>query len=207
MNPSPSKLLALRLRLVATLKALRDKVVRAFQRSTAVSPAVRELDFLKATNNYYEFARKLSELGLSDASEAISEFAKSIGAKWFNLAEQHLSELHYAVVAGHPRTTYSRAYYAAYNASKAVRYIENGWVSLRGDDHKEAWNLPDDFPDVDQWSDILRKLYEHRLRADYDNWAHSSAANTFGLAECEIHAAKFAAAAKDYLRNKRAVKL
>ena len=36
------------------------------------------------------------------------------------------------------RVTYSRSYYAAYNASKSIRYIVNGSVSLAGDDHKKA---------------------------------------------------------------------
>jgi hypothetical protein len=60
--------------------------------------------------------------------------------------------------------------HAAYNASKSVRYIVNGRVSLKGDDHGEASELPDDFPDVDRWSEAITRLYEHRLRADYDNW-------------------------------------
>jgi len=45
-----------------------------------------------------------------------------------------------------------------------------GTVSLKGDDHRKAPDLPSDFPDAATWSDALTRLYENRLRADYDNW-------------------------------------
>ncbi len=69
-----------------------------------------------------------------------------------------------AHAAGRTRAAYSRAYYAAYNASKAIRYHVNGVVSLKGDDHQAAPELPGDFPDLDQWSQLVAALYEHRLR-------------------------------------------
>ena len=51
-------------------------------------------------------------------------------------------------------------------------------VSLKGDDHHKASSgLPDDFPDVDRWSGVVTDLYEHRLRADYDNWQSTAAEN------------------------------
>jgi hypothetical protein len=37
-------------------------------------------------------------------------------------------------------------------------------------------NFPD-FPDVDRWSKAVAALYEHRLRADYDNWSNTASEN------------------------------
>ena len=56
-----------------------------------------------------------------------------------------------------PRSVYSRADYAAYNASQAVRYVVRGFVSLRGHDHKKVADLPSNFPDVDSWVAKVRK--------------------------------------------------
>lgn len=48
-----------------------------------------------------------------------------------------LARLHYADASAadpdmNSRTVYSRAYYAAYNASKAVRYVVRGSVTWEG---------------------------------------------------------------------------
>jgi len=94
---------------------------------------------------------------------------------------------------------YSRAYYAAYNASKAVRYVVRGFVSLRGDDHKKVADLPTSFPDVDSWVAKLPLLYEHRLRADYDNWSDTAVENVLSPAACLAAAAEFLKAAEQFL--------
>jgi hypothetical protein len=105
-----------------------------------------------------------------------------------------------AVDAGaNPRSVYSRAYYAAYNGSKALRYVVRGSVSLRGDDHKKVADLPGNFPDVDSWGSKLQLLYEHRLRADYDNWSDTAAENVLAPADCLAIAAAFLKAAEQFL--------
>lgn len=111
--------------------------------------------------------------------------------RWFELARRHLLDATAANALANPRAVYSRAYYAAYNASKAVRYIVRGWVSLRGDDHKKVADLPDNFPDVDAWVAKLPLLYEHRLRADYDNWSDTASENQLSPAECLAAAGEF----------------
>jgi hypothetical protein len=87
----------------------------------------------------------------------------------------------------------------AYNASKAVRYVVRGFVSLRGDDHKKVADLPGSFPDVDSWVSKLPLLYEHRLRADYDNWSDTAAENVLAPADCLAIAAEFLRAAEQFL--------
>src|SRR5262249_23050732 len=93
--------------------------------------------------------------------------------------------------------------YAVYNASKAVRYIVDGFVSLKGDDHPKASSgLPDDFPDVDRWSRVVTDLFEHRLRADYDNWDSTPAENLLTAAEAYDLAREFVNRCRAYLSRK-----
>lgn len=126
----------------------------------------------------------------------------AITASWIKLGDEHMADALAAQVAGRTRAAYSRAYYAAYNASKAVRYHVNGIVSLRGDDHQAAAELPDDFPDVDQWSKFIAGLYEHRLRADYDNWSNTASEHTLPPSDCITSAQRFLTECRQYLLQK-----
>ena len=74
-------------------------------------------------------------------------------------------------------------------------------MSLRGDDHKKVGQLPSSFPEVDSWATKLPLLYEHRLRADYDNWSDTTSENTLSPKDCLNLSREFLAAAKNYLRN------
>jgi hypothetical protein len=136
-------------------------------------PPLEELEFLKLVPNHGELTRKLQTIGTP--APDVLEYAKHICECWFKLAEEHLAEAQVALTAKCTRAVFSRSYYAAYNASKAARYIVSGWVSLKGDDHGRASaELPNDLPDVAQRSQDVTVLYEHRLRADYENWSTSS---------------------------------
>src|SRR5262245_46572262 len=134
-------------------------------------PPIDEREFLRITINHSEFCRKLDSLSQPSSRADIAEHACHVGLCWLKLAIEHLEDANSALAAGRRRAAYSRAYYAAYNASKSVRYVVSGFVSLKGDDHSKAADLPDDFTDVEKWAADITKLYEHRLRADYDNWA------------------------------------
>ena len=163
--------------------------------------------FLKATQNHAEFRRKLAELGLTTSSDEILEYARHVGECWFGLATEHLQDAKDAAQRGMSRSVYSRSYYAVYNASKAVRYLAQGWVSLKTEDHQKAVDLPGDFPDVDNWSIAVRELYEHRLRADYDNWATTAGKNTLKPDDCIARAETFVVEAARYLNRKYGTKL
>jgi hypothetical protein len=80
-----------------------------------------------------------------------------------------------------------------------VRYVVQGFVSLRGDDHKKVADLPSGFPDVDSWVSKLQLLYEHRLRADYDNWSDTASENVLAPTDCLAIAADFIEAAELFL--------
>jgi uncharacterized protein (UPF0332 family) len=164
-------------------------------------PPIPEIDFLKLTRNHAEFANKLTTLGMS--STAIIEFAKHVGECWLKLADEHLREAKSALRTKSIRSAFSRAYYAAYNTSKALRYLNKGSVSLNGDDHgKAAGDLPDDLPSVEAWSSTITLLYEHRLRADYDNWNETSTKNSITPKEAVKKAESFLDVAKTYMKDK-----
>jgi hypothetical protein len=147
------------------IKALRQRIYK-----TAQPPTVTELEFLKLTTNHGEFANKLRTLGHPQSADSVHRNSVHVGLCWFRLGIEHLADANAAAAAQRTRSVYSRSYYAAYNVSKGMRYIVGGSVSLKGDDHHKASELPDDFPDGDRWSETVTNLYENRLRADYDNW-------------------------------------
>jgi hypothetical protein len=168
----------------------------------AKAPVVHELEFLKLTRNHGEFCQKLTSLGHPAAAADLVENAHYVGLNWLELADEHMKDGRLAAGAGSDRAAYSRAYYAAYSASKSVRYIVTGMVSLTGDDHKNASTLPDDFPDVAKWADAITKLREHRLIADYDNWASTRSQFSITPAEAIQFADGFISEAKKYLQAK-----
>jgi len=158
-----------------------------------------DLIFLQNTGNYREFSRKLDELGIP--SDSVKRSAQLHARCWFDLARDHLADAKAAASLSRNRAAYSRSYYAAYNASKAVRYLHEGWVSLKGDDHGKAPELPDDFPSVDIWSARITNLYRHRLRADYDNWSDSWTLQKSTVEECVYQSEQFVEAARVYIEK------
>lgn len=118
------------------------------------------------------------------------------------LGEEHFAEADLAYRAGAARSTYSRAYYATYNASKGVRYLHKGVVSLKGDDHGRAsLDLPDNFPDVARWSRVITTMLENRHHADYDNWVDTPAMYSMPADETLREARSFLDAAWLYLKT------
>jgi uncharacterized protein (UPF0332 family) len=169
-------------------------------------PPIPELEFLKLSGNHQELANKLTKMGIP--APDLGEYAKHICQCWFRLAEEHLGEAKRALVGNCTRAVFSRAYYAAYNASKAARYIVQGRVSSKGDDHANASaDLPKDLPNVAQWSQQITQLYEHRLRADYDNWSDTAANNFLTPADTVQAADAFVDEVRTYINAKFGMQL
>jgi hypothetical protein len=80
-------------------------------------------------------------------------------------------------------------------------------VSLRGDDHKKVADLPSNFPDIDSWVSKLPLLYEHRLRADYDNRSDTASENVLAPADCLAMAADFLKVAEHFLQAEYGLKV
>lgn len=165
-------------------------------------PPVHELQFLKLTANHLELVRKLTELNLPNPT--LSQHAEYVGAAWFHLGDVHLAEARSLLrIRSVPvRAVYSRSYYAAYNASKGIRYLTSGYVSLKGDDHGKAAELPGDFPDKEKWARLISTLYENRLRADYDNWSTTPADFSEPPRDAVKAAQDFIAVARNYINSK-----
>jgi hypothetical protein len=91
--------------------------------------------------------------------------------RWLVLASQHLGVASHLVAKPRQwRSTVSRSYYAAYNASRSVRYFVYGQVKLTSEDHQSVGELPDDFPNKATWSSFLIDLRKDRNIADYEPW-------------------------------------
>jgi uncharacterized protein (UPF0332 family) len=164
-------------------------------------PPVHELEFIKLSRNHGELSANLTTIGIP--SPDVLEYAKHICECWFKLAETHLADATAALAANCPRAVISRSYYAAYNASKAARYLVKGGVSFKGNDHASAsTDLPGDLPNVAQWAQDITVLYEHRLRADYDNWADTAASNTLTPGDAIAKATAFVEEVRAYVNVK-----
>lgn len=164
-----------------------------------------ERRFLDLVKNHADFRKKLVTLTMGRDLAVFDGHMLSVVTSWFKLGEDHLREVLKVDVKSCPRIAYSRSYYAAYNASRAVRYVVYGEVSLRGDDHRRVADLPDSFPSVSSWTLRLTQLYEHRLRADYDNWSGSAAENTLTPAESCTAAREFLDTCRAFLANEYGV--
>ena len=169
-------------------------------------PPIDELDFLKIVMNHGELCRGLRTLDLTAASSNLAEHAHHVGLCWLRLALERLEDANAGLASARDRSSYSRSYYAVYNASKAIRYVVEGAVSLKGDDHQRAPDLPDDFPDVEKWASVITDLREHRLRADYDNWASTRAEMLLSPTQTVASAAQFLDVVLAYLERKFGIK-
>lgn len=164
-------------------------------------PPINELEFIKLTNNHAEFARKLQVLSVQSGD--IAEYAQHVATCWYSLAVEHLTDARLALQGNRRRATYSRSYYAVYNASKAARYVISGTVSLKGDDHAQAaTKLPQDIPDIAKWSERVTQLYECRLYADYDNWSVNVTTLPLTPEQAVVSAEEFLEVIKTYAADK-----
>jgi hypothetical protein len=170
-------------------------------------PPPDERLFLHEVKNHAEFKVKLTRLRLTSDFEVFQAAVSGVVKGWFDLARQHAGELEKLDPVQMPRAVYSRAYYTAYNASKAVRYAAYGIVSLKSDDHQKVSELPDRFPNVDTWARNLQSLYEHRLRADYDNWGLTPGEHTIQPQGCSDLAKDFLSVCHSYLKDEYRIEL
>ena len=175
--------------------------------ATAMPKVSDERNTLELLKNHAEFKAKLVSLAMSTDLHLLESHVQSVARKWFELARAHYDDASAADPAANSRCVYSRAYYAAYNASKAVRYIVYGSVSLAGDDHRKIADLPDNYPKVDAWTAKLPILYEHRLRADYDNWSGTGSENGLSPQQCLADAKEFIDTTAHYLEKEYGLKV
>ena len=171
-------------------------------------PPIDERRFLELTKNFSKVSRDMGTLGFAQTSADLIEFGQHVGLCWLKLAVRHLADAKASQKQrGSRRAVLSRSYYAVYNASKAIRYVVQGAVSLRGDDHQKAVDLPDDFPNVNSWVVDINRLREHRLMADYDGWNATPTEFSLTSKRSLELAASFIEEAKRYLEIKYGISL
>ncbi len=155
--------------------------------------------------NHGETRRVLRQLGVDDAALSVIEAKVTEQAlSWLRLGEKHLKSVRRLKRYDEEwRSVVSRSYYAAYNASKAVRYYVHGWVSLGADDHQKVGHLPDDFPDRERWARFLVDLRDARNQSDYDPWPETRRALPMSPADAVRDARGFVAEAKQYVTGRR----
>ena len=174
----------------------------------AKPPPIDERKFLELAKNFSKTSRDMNTLGFTQACADITEFGHHVGLCWLRLAVRHLADAKAShKQRGTRRAVFSRAYYAVYNASKAVRYVTNGSVSLHGDDHQKAGDLPDDFPSVVNWAVDINRLREHRQKADYDGWGITPKEFSLTSTKSLQLAESFVSEAKQYLDSKYGIRL
>lgn len=173
-----------------------------------VKPPITELEFIQKVRNHKEFSSKIELLGSGDAAALVESYAAYVASRWAKLGASHLKEAKKAMAASMVRAAYSRSYYACYNVSKAVRFLSEGSVSLKGDDHQKAPDLPDNFPDRDKVSRGITDLYQCRLIADYDNWTgYGSRAYSLSVAGAINFSDYFMGLARSVLRQQYGIRI
>jgi len=173
-----------------------------------VKPPIAELEFIQKVRNHREFSSKIALLGSSDAAALVESYAAYVASRWAKLGVSHLKEAKKAMAANMSRAAYSRSYYACYNVSKAVRFLSEGSVSLKGDDHQKAPDLPNGFPDRDKVSRGITDLYQCRLIADYDNWTgHGSKAYSLSVTDAINLSGYFIQLARSVLRQQYGIRI
>jgi hypothetical protein len=128
-----------------------------------------DLRQLLELRNFREVHRVLAALADDGRASFVLDAAADQARLWLSLARDHLSAARSASTR-HWRSQVSRSYYAAYTASRAVRYYVTGHVRQDAGDHKDVTELPDDFPDRSHWVSALTDLHSARSRSDYDAW-------------------------------------
>ena len=121
--------------------------------------------------NHAKILALLKQMAGSASLPWYDENVHQVVRRWLVLASQHLGVArHLAARPRQWRSTVSRSYYAAYNASRSVRYFVDGQVKLTAEDHQSVGDLPDDFPNKGVWSSFLTDLRKDRNIADYEPW-------------------------------------
>lgn len=126
---------------------------------------------LRASGNVRKMKENLANVVDANALSAIQEEINRNVVQLFRLGKSHYS---FALRQNNRswRQRVSRLYYAAYNVSRAVRLCANGEFSTEVGDHKKIESLPDQFPQLNSYSNRLAILREDRNLCDYDHTAN-----------------------------------
>ena len=153
--------------------------------------------------NHAKVVRILQNLAVKTSLDWYHIEVHKVGRHWLLLASQHLRVAR--LLVSKPRlwrALTSRSYYAAYNASRSVRYLVKGSVKFDAADHQDVGDLPDDFPQRATWSTFLTDMRKDRNIADYEPWAGVKSALSYAPSDSLARVDEFLRKSKAYLRGK-----
>jgi len=156
---------------------------------------------LKLRANPYQVIKCLDGILSPGQTQLIKNEIYANVKQLLRLAQSHLRFATTASGNDSWRQKVSRAYYACYLASCAVRLAISGVYSTDVNDHKKVGQLPSDFPNNSTWCNFLTTLRADRNMADYDHSARASSLEMPG-AQYIQETQDFITAVKDYLRSK-----
>lgn len=156
-------------------------------------------DFLEM--NPRKIIRCLTGIISEDEIKKIEEEILVNTKKLIRLADSHLRFAKKSSGADAWRNRVSRAYYACYSVSKAIRLAEEGIYSTEASDHKKIGQIPDKFPNKNIWSDKLVKFRADRNIADYEHNANEGSLE-YKSKEYLQDAELFVKEVKKYLKGK-----
>jgi uncharacterized protein (UPF0332 family) len=124
--------------------------------------------------NHQQVRRGLARILDPAALVLYDQSVQSTAGAFIKLARAHLRDAKRLPPSRSPwRSVVSRAYYAVYSASRAVRYLVYGHIDRDVEDHKKVGELPNDFPDRASWSTKLVSMRKDRNLADYESGPES----------------------------------
>lgn len=140
--------------------------------------------------------------GVLDAAncQKILDAVQENAIQLYRLGEGHL-EFAKKVQKAEWRQIVSRLYYAAYNMSRAVRYLSSGEYNRDSKDHKQVGELPSVFPNAAKYLNIFKSVRDDRNLADYDHTAEESEL-IVSVVDLLVLTAEFQKDVKDYFATK-----
>jgi hypothetical protein len=159
--------------------------------------------FFKKIRNHIEVRNILAGVAKGVELSWFDDATVTVSRRCFRLSQQHLRAAEQLATSTRSwRSTISRCYYATYNASRSVRYLTNGFVKLDAEDHKQVGDLPNDFPERDDWSNFATELRRDRNTADYEPWDGVRRSLTFDRDKTLEKTREFVRLRRDYLRGR-----
>ncbi len=175
-----------------------------YSRGTFVSRLGRCVaTLLRDFPNHQRVRRGLESILDADALAAYDDAVHATCLCIMKLAAAHLrTAKNPSSVRDNWRLVVSRAYYAAYNASKAVRYLVQGQVAGDVDDHKKVADLPNDFPERVFWTSVLIEMRIDRNIADYEPWPGCLRRLAASPKKAVEYADRFVQTVRSYLKDR-----
>lgn len=134
----------------------------------------RKPSILDVPGNPRELQQRLKPFIGKKAASKIEIDLKRQARRLYILGKYHFNFARRQALPRDWRQVVSRAYYAAYSVSRAIRLMETGEFSRDVKDHQRFDRLPNAFRQVAMYSNKLELMRDDRNICDYDHSAQVS---------------------------------